>query len=102
MQILSGSTDATVRHWNLTNGQAIRQMNHGGPVTDVAVRPYGQRFASSSANKTARLWNAANGAQIAQMTGDIMAKNRVAKVRGKTGIRDREHSREPQPLRDLD
>ena len=79
MQILSGSNDATVRHWNLINGQALRQMNHGGPVTAVAVRPDGQRFASTSTNNTAKLWNATNGAQLAEMRGDILAKNRVAK-----------------------
>ncbi len=80
MQILSGSNDGTVRHWNMTTGAAIRNMNHGAPVTAVAVRPDGQRFASTSENKTVRLWNAANGAQVALMSGDIQAKNLVAKL----------------------
>ena len=55
-------------------------MNHGGVVTAVAVRPDGQRFASSGVNNNAKLWNATNGAQIVEMRGDIRAKNRVAKL----------------------
>jgi WD40 repeat protein len=80
LQILSGSNDGTVRHWNAATGQLIRNMNHGGIVTAVTVRPDGQRFASAGVNNNSKLWNSANGAQIAEMRGDIRVKNRVAKL----------------------
>jgi WD40 repeat protein len=78
-QILSGSTDATMRLWNLDNGQQIRRFNHGGPVLAVAVRPDGQRVASASENHTAKLWNL-NGQQIAEMRGDVRLKTQVARL----------------------
>ena len=78
-QILSGSLDGSVRRWNSLTGQLLGQMNHGAPVTSVAVRGDGQRWASSSANNTIRLWGVANN-QIAQMTGDLRAKSLVAQL----------------------
>jgi WD40 repeat protein len=78
-QVVTGSLDGTVRHWNLRTGAAIRSMNHGAPVTDVAVRPDGVRFASAAENNTARLWNAANGASVAILKGDVRALNKLAR-----------------------
>ncbi len=78
-QVVTGSLDGTVRHWNLRTGAAIRNMNHGAPVTDVAVRPDGVRFASAAENNTARLWNAANGASVAVLKGDVRALNKLAR-----------------------
>lgn len=79
-RLLSGSVDGTVRSWNALTGQPIAQMNHGGPVTSVAVRGDGQRWASASANNTAKLWNATNSQQVAEMRGDLRAKALVAKL----------------------
>lgn len=79
-QLLSGSQDGTMRRWNLENGQATAQFNHGGPVTAVAVRGDGQRYAAAGENNMARLWNAANNQQLAQMQGDIRADTLVAKL----------------------
>jgi len=73
-QIVSGSEDGNVRHFNALTPQPVRAMNHGAPVTSVAVRPDGQRFASGSANNTIRLWNAQNGQQVAEMKGDVKAQ----------------------------
>ncbi len=79
-QILSGSLDGSVRRWNALTGQVLGQLNHGAPVTSVAVRDDGQRWASASSNNTIRLWNATNNAQVAQMSGDLRAKSLVAKL----------------------
>ena len=39
LQILSGSSDATVRGWNIDNGQQTRQVAQGAAVTAVAMAP---------------------------------------------------------------
>lgn len=78
-QIVSGSTDGSVRQWNI-EGQAVRTMNHGGPVVSVAVSPDGQKIASASTNKIAKLWNGTNGQQIAEVKGDLRAQNVVAQL----------------------
>lgn len=77
-QIWSGAADGTIRLWNLDNGQAIRQINHGGSVLAIAIRPDGQRLASVSENKTAKLWQI-NGQQVAELKGDLRAKTQVAR-----------------------
>lgn len=76
-QLISGGNDGTIRLWDGTTGNSVRQMNHGGPVTAIAVRPDGQRIASASSNKIAKLWNAANGQQVAEFQGDFQAKLQV-------------------------
>lgn len=77
-QIISGSTDGSIRHWNTANGQAVRTMNHGGPVVSVAVSHDGQKLVSASPNKIAKLWNATNGQQLAEVKGDVRAQRLVA------------------------
>ncbi len=69
-QVFSGSTDTTIRRWNLDNGQQMLQYNHGGVVMAIAVAPDAQRIASASDNHTAKLFNI-NGQQLAEMRGDI-------------------------------
>jgi WD40 repeat protein len=79
-QLVTGSKDGTVRRWNMVTGQQIQQLNHGGPVTDVAARADGQRFASAGENNVAKLWNATNGRQIAEMKGDIRSRTIVSQL----------------------
>ena len=78
-QLWSGSLDSTIRLWNLDNGQAIRQINHGGPLLAIAVRPDGQRLASVSENKTAKLWQI-NGQQVAELRGDLRVRTQLARA----------------------
>ena len=69
-KLLSGSRDGSVRLWDAANGELIRQMDHGGPVTAVAFRPDGQRLLSGGENKIARLWDAASSNIVAELKGD--------------------------------
>lgn len=78
-QIVSGSTDGTVRQWS-TESSAARTLNHGGPVVAVAISPDGQRLVSASTNKVAKLWNATSGQQIAEVKGDLRAHKVVAQL----------------------
>lgn len=77
-QLLSGSEDGTVRVWNLADGKQVRSMAHGAPVTAVAVRPDGQRFASAGGT-VSKLWNPADGKQIAEVKGEVRTGNVVAR-----------------------
>ncbi len=85
-QLLSGSSDGTVRHWDLEKGEPVRQMDHGGPVEAVAVRPDGKRFAAAGLNKVAKLWDAADGKQLAEMKGDRYAGENLAKAERTTKL----------------
>ncbi len=77
-QFVSGSPDATMRHFDATNGRQVRQYNCGGPVTDVAVNADGSRFASACANNVAKLWRSDNGQQVKELKGDPDAARQVA------------------------
>lgn len=80
LQLLSGGLDGILQRWNLATRQSGGQLNHGGPITSIAVRADGLRLASTSSNSTVRLWNAANNAMILEMRGDIRADALVAKL----------------------
>ena len=77
-QVFSGSLDNTIRRWNLDNGQAMQQYNHGGAVHAIAVSPEVDRIASASDNRTAKLFNI-NGRQIAELRSDL--RRRIALTR---------------------
>jgi WD40 repeat protein len=74
-QFLSGSEDGTVRQWNADDGKQIRQMDHGGPVTAVAVRADGKRFASAAANHVVKLWDGEDGQLVAELKGDFRKRH---------------------------
>ncbi|MEO8426905.1 MAG: c-type cytochrome domain-containing protein [Verrucomicrobiota bacterium] len=77
-QLLSGSTDGTIRQWNVADGQIIRELKHGGPVASVAVRGDGKFFASAGLDNAARLWDAEKGERVAELKGDRYAREWVA------------------------
>ena len=89
LQLISGSQDATARVWDVAGGKQVRSMNHGGPVTAVAVRPDGSRFTSAGQNNVAKLWDAA-GKQLAELKGDFRKKIRVDDVTRAVNLAKRE------------
>jgi WD40 repeat protein len=61
--LASGSSDKTVRLWEVSSGRALRVLRgHKSQVTSVAFRPDGRTLTSASADGTVRLWDVASGA----------------------------------------
>jgi WD40 repeat protein len=68
--LATGSTDATVRLWDLASGQATTTLTpHGGYVVSVAFSPDGRVLASASLDSTVRLWDPATGQATATLFG---------------------------------
>lgn len=80
LEIVSGSSDGSLRRWNVQTGQPIQQFNHGAAITSVSVRNDGKRIVSAGEINLAILWNTENNQPIAQVKGDIRAQTRLAKL----------------------
>lgn len=87
-QLISASADGSIRWWNITNNQQVREIKHGAAVTALAVRPDGKQLASAGADNLIKLWNAADGQPwaapdkqaLAVMKGDFRAQFRQARA----------------------
>ena len=62
-QILSGSADGTVKHWDLNGSKVLRSFQHGEPILDIAVSPKGHRLVSVAAT-SAKVWDAKDGTHL--------------------------------------
>jgi WD40 repeat protein len=78
-RLLSGSIDGTARVWDLEKGDAIRKVDHGGPVMAVGIRPDGKGFATAGSNSIVRLWSLGDTNKAAlELKGDWMAEAAAA------------------------
>lgn len=68
-QFVSAGEDGTARIWNLSNGVAVRSINHGVALADVAASPDGQFIVTAATNGTARMWQVNNGQQKFEVRG---------------------------------
>jgi WD40 repeat protein len=60
-RIVSGSSDNTLKIWNVHTGKCeVTFVGHTGPITHVIILPDG-RIASASKDKTFKIWNPQNG-----------------------------------------
>jgi WD40 repeat protein len=67
---VSGSSDCTIRLWDLSTGELLRSFfGHGAEVIAVAVTPDGRKVVSSSCDRTLRLWDLTNGQLLHTLTG---------------------------------
>ena len=77
-QLVSASADATWRVWEIANGNAVRNQNHGAPVTGLSVRADGL-FLVTAGGANARLWKI-DGNPVAELKGNIGAQRNVLKI----------------------
>ena len=72
-RMVSGSADGSLRVWEIGKDEPVAVVSHGSPVTAIAVRPDGQRFASAGADHAVKLW-AADGKAVAELRGNRYAR----------------------------
>lgn len=77
-QLVSASADATWRVWEISNGNAVRNQNHGAPITGLAVKADGQ-FLVTAGGANARLWKI-DGNPVAELKGNVGAQRNVLKL----------------------
>jgi WD40 repeat protein len=76
---LSGSDDATLRLWDLENGEELlRLVGHAGAVMSLALDCEGSRALSGGWDGTLRLWDLATGQQLLCLEGNGKAIQCVA------------------------
>ena len=69
-RLASGSTDKTVRLWDLTSQDKwITLQKHTGWINVLAFSPNGKILASGSTDKTVQLWDTATGESLRTLTG---------------------------------
>jgi WD40 repeat protein len=69
-QIVSGSSDKTVRLWDVATGAALQRLEgHSDWVWSVAFSPDGKQIVSGSSDETVRLWDVATGAALQKLEG---------------------------------
>ena len=68
--LASGSSDWTIKLWNLKTGDLLRTLTgHKNIVWSVAISADGQTLASGSWDQTIRLWNVKTGDLLHTLTG---------------------------------
>jgi sugar lactone lactonase YvrE len=78
-QILSGSSDATIKLWDISSGREIKTFRgHVSAVTSVAFSPDGRQIISGSSDTTAKLWDVSSGREVRTFSGDLSSVNSVA------------------------
>ena len=77
-QLASASADATWRVWEIANGNAVRNQNHGAPITAMSVRGDGL-FVVTAGGPSAKLWKI-DGTAAGELKGNIGAQRKVLKI----------------------
>ena len=71
--VASGSSDYTVRIWDVKTGQLQRELKgHSSTVSSLSFSPNSARVASGSWDNTIRVWDAATGQLQLEIKGDCV------------------------------
>jgi WD40 repeat protein len=75
-KIISGSSDKTIRQWDLTNPERdpVILNDHQSWVLSVAISPRGDLLISGSADRTIRVWNVSTG-NLAERVCSVVERN---------------------------
>jgi len=68
-QLVAGSSDGSVRVWNVAKAEVALEVKHGSALTALAMRPDGKHFATAG-GPVAKLWKITDTKMIAEMKGD--------------------------------
>ncbi|KAF5333909.1 hypothetical protein D9758_017931 [Tetrapyrgos nigripes] len=78
-QVVSGSSDETIRIWNVETGEEEKKLEgHSHLVTSVAFSADGQRVVSGSSDLTIRIWNVETGEEEKKLEGHSHSVTSVA------------------------
>jgi WD40 repeat protein len=70
-RVLSGSSDNTLRVWDVASGQTLKTLQgHNGGVNAVAITPDGRCVVSEARDKTLRVWDLESGTELVTFTVD--------------------------------
>ncbi|MBP7828686.1 MAG: TIR domain-containing protein [Kiritimatiellae bacterium] len=76
---VSGSSDKTLRVWDLETGQCLRTLEgHADGVSSVSVSPDGRRAVSGSSDKTLRVWALETGQCLHTLEGHAAGVSSVS------------------------
>lgn len=76
---VSGSTDYTLKVWDLESGRVLRTLyGHSSTTCGVAVTPDGKRVISASGDKTLRVWDLETGTVLRTLEGHSHSVEGVA------------------------
>jgi WD40 repeat protein len=67
---VSGSSDTTLKVWDLESGQELRTLSgHAGGVSAVALTADGKRAVSGSVDRTLKVWDVESGTETCTLVG---------------------------------
>lgn len=76
--LVAGGGDGKARLWDTNAGAIVREVDHGGSIVALAVRPDGSRLATAGTTPGMKLWNLADGKPVAAIQGDVRLARRLA------------------------
>ena len=78
-QAVSGSSDHTLRVWDISSGTYLRSLEgHTDMVTAVAITPDGKQAVSGSSDHTLRIWDISSGTCLRSLEGHTDVVTAVA------------------------
>ncbi len=94
-QIISASSDETIKIWNLESGiESLNHTAHSGPINSCSFSPDGEMVVSSGDfDRTIKIWSTKTGEVLTSMTGNKLGRitscafspdgKRIASAQGK-------------------